>query len=127
MHFDHERLDVYKTSLKFFVLSTQIINSFPKGKSFLADQLNRASASITLNVAEGAGEFSRADKARFYRMAKRSATECAACLDICRGLEIADVNPAAFVKHLRYMRKEDLNTGLQHACLPTTSNWVPTS
>ena len=91
MHFDHERLDVYKTSLKFFVLSTQIVSSFPKGKAFLADQLNRASASITLNVAEGAGEFSRADKARFYRMAKRSATECAACLDICRGLGITDI------------------------------------
>ena len=90
MHFDHERLDVYKTSLKFTVLSTGIINSFPKGKSQLADQLNRASLSIVLNVAEGAGEYSKADKAQFYRMAKRSATESAACLDVCRELELAE-------------------------------------
>jgi four helix bundle protein len=90
MHFDHERLDVYKTSLKFVVLSTKIIALFPKGNSHLADQLNRASSSIALNVAEGAGEFSKADKARFYRMAKRSATECAACLDIVRELELSE-------------------------------------
>jgi four helix bundle protein len=41
-----------------------------------------------LNIAEGAGEYSRADKARFYRMAKRSATEAAAILDLARKLEI---------------------------------------
>jgi four helix bundle protein len=34
------------------------------------------------HIAEGAGEFSRADKQRFYRIAKRSATESAATLDI---------------------------------------------
>jgi hypothetical protein len=35
-----------------------------------------------LNLAEGAGEFSPRDKARFYRMARRSAVESAAILDI---------------------------------------------
>ena len=39
-----------------------------------------------LNIAEGAGEFSPADKARFYRIARCSATESAACLDICHKL-----------------------------------------
>lgn len=37
---------------------------------------------MVLNIAEGAGEFSPRDKRRFYRMARRSATECAAVLDI---------------------------------------------
>jgi four helix bundle protein len=46
---------------------------------------------VVLNIAEGAGEFSRAEKARFYRMAKRSATECAAALDVCRVWRVADV------------------------------------
>jgi 23S rRNA-intervening sequence protein len=48
---------------------------------------------IGLNIAEGAGEFSKGDKARFYRMAKRSATECAAVLDICRELQITTAPP----------------------------------
>ena len=43
-----------------------------------------------MNIAEGAGEYSPADKARFYRMAKRSATECAAILDVCRRLRLVD-------------------------------------
>jgi four helix bundle protein len=44
-----------------------------------------------VNIAEGAGEFSPGDKARFYRMARRSATECAAILDACRVTHLADL------------------------------------
>ncbi len=43
-----------------------------------------------MNIAEGAGEFSRNEKARFYRMSKRSATECAAILDVCRRLKLVE-------------------------------------
>jgi hypothetical protein len=35
-----------------------------------------------LNIGEGAGEFRPLEKARFYRMALRSATECASTLDV---------------------------------------------
>jgi four helix bundle protein len=93
MHFDHERLDVYQFSLKFAVMSAGIIEAFPPGRAHLADQLHRAAVSVILNIAEGAGEFSKGDKARFYRMAKRSATECAGVLDICRELQIAAAEP----------------------------------
>ncbi len=57
----------------------------------MADQLQRAGTSILLNVAEGAGEYSSKEKARFYRMAKRSATECAAILDVCSRLELVEM------------------------------------
>ena len=30
------------------------------------------------------------EKARFYRMAKRSATECAGILDVCQRLQLVD-------------------------------------
>lgn len=92
MHFDHELLDVYQFSLKFIIMSARTIEAFPPGRSHLADQLHRAAVSITLNIAEGAGEFSKGDKARFYRMAKRSATECAAVLDICRELQLVEAS-----------------------------------
>lgn len=46
--------------------------------------------SIALNIAEGSGEFARKEKARFYRIARRSATECAAILDIARELGMVD-------------------------------------
>lgn len=46
--------------------------------------------SIPLNMAEGAGEYAIDEKSRFYRMAKRSATECASILDVCRKLQLLD-------------------------------------
>ena len=54
----------------------------------IADQLQRAGTSISLNIAEGSGEFSVNEKSRFYRMAKRSATESAAILDVAKRLNI---------------------------------------
>ena len=87
--FDHQRLDVYRRSIDFIALAEEIVGDLPRGRSYVADQLRRAAVSIALNIAEGAGEFSPTDKARFYRIARRSATECAAILDICERLELA--------------------------------------
>jgi four helix bundle protein len=43
-----------------------------------------------LNLAEGAGELNPSEKALFYRMALRSATECAAIIDASTALGVAD-------------------------------------
>jgi four helix bundle protein len=88
--FDHEKLDVYDAAIQFVAVADDIVEHLPRGRAYLADQLQRAATSIPLNIAEGAGEFSAAEKARFYRMAKRSATESAAILDVCRCLGLAE-------------------------------------
>ena len=49
----------------------QIIEQFLRGRAYLADQLQRAATSVPLNIAEGAGEYSGAEKNRFYRIAKK--------------------------------------------------------
>jgi four helix bundle protein len=84
--FDAQRLDVYRAALEFQVLSASLLPG--RGQAALRDQLDRASASIVLCIAEGAGRSSRPDKARFYGIARGSATECAAVVDIAmaRGL-----------------------------------------
>ena len=79
--FDHERLDVYAVAIDFVVLANEVVERLPRGRGYLADQLQRAATSIPRNIAEGAGEYSGAEKARFYRIARRSGTECAAILD----------------------------------------------
>ena len=88
--FEHERLDVYQAAIELLALADTMAGNLPRGRSYLADQLRRAASSISFNIAEGAGEFSALDKARSYRMARRSATESAAILDACRVLALAD-------------------------------------
>ena len=88
--FDHEKLDVYKAAIEFVVLVDEVIEHLPRGKAYLSDQLQRACSSVLLNIAEGAGEFSSNEKCRFYRMTKRSATECAGIFDICSRLQLIE-------------------------------------
>jgi four helix bundle protein len=87
--FDHERLEVYQVALDFLALADEFTVGLPPGRAYLGDQLHRASTSIVLNIAEGAGEFSKKDKARFYRMALRSGTECAALVEVYRRLRLS--------------------------------------
>jgi len=89
-YFDHEKLDAYQTAMEFAVLIDEIVEQFPRGRSHLADQLHRASTSVLLNIAEGAGEYAENEKARFYRMARRSGTESAAILELGKRLKLID-------------------------------------
>ena len=88
--FDHRQLDAYRVAVDFVSHADTIADGLGQGRAGLADQLRRASTSICLNTAEGAGEFSPGEKARFYRLARRSATECAAALDVCRALGLVE-------------------------------------
>ena len=85
---DHEKLHVYQLALDFLALADQLLAAMPRGHAYLVDQLYRAATSICLNIAEGASEFSPADKSRFYRMSRRSAAECAAILDVVDRLQL---------------------------------------
>jgi four helix bundle protein len=89
MSFAHEKLDAYSLALDFLVLAEEVVEGLPRGRGHLADQLGRASTSIVLNLAEGAGKFSKLDKRRYYLSAAGSATECAAILDVCLRLKLA--------------------------------------
>ena len=86
-----QQLDVYKRSIEFLGLVYAVRERLPKGHGDLADQLRRAAQSITLNIAEGAGRAARADKAKHYTIARGSAMECAAALDVLRLGELIDV------------------------------------
>jgi four helix bundle protein len=88
---DHEKLDAYQRALDFTALASEILAAIPRGHGHLNDQLARASTSITLNIAEGAGKFTAPDKRRHYMMARGSATECAALLDVLLKLSLVDV------------------------------------
>ena len=78
----HAGLIVYQKALDAVEQLELVVQRFPQHRRDLVDQVRRASASVVLNIAEGASEFSHAEKARFYRMARRSGSECLAAIDI---------------------------------------------
>jgi four helix bundle protein len=88
--FDHEKLEVYRVAVEYADAADAIAAKLKAGNAHTRDQLRRASDSIINNVAEGAGEFQPAEKARFYRMALRSCTESAATLHTCQRRKLAD-------------------------------------
>ena len=85
-----QRLEVYQRSIEFHALVLRIVADVPRGHAATLEQLRRAAASIPLNIAEGAGRTGASDAARCYAIARGSAMECAAALDVCKQLGIVD-------------------------------------
>ena len=80
--FEHERLQVYQLARELNREICRLTKIAAKGCADHIDQIVRGGASIARNLAEGSGEWSPKEKAKFYRYAKRSATECCAALDV---------------------------------------------
>lgn len=90
--FDFEKFPVYIRSEQIY----QKLGTVFKNKAVnngLRDQLQRASSSVILNIAEGAGKFHKNDKKNFYLIARGSANECVAILKL---LKIDGIIPEVF-------------------------------
>ncbi|MEZ4753500.1 MAG: four helix bundle protein [Bdellovibrionota bacterium] len=67
----------YQLAVEFYRKTSQL--SLP---SHLKNQLDRASSSVALNLAEGAGRWGQKDQKRFFHIAMGSLRECQAILDL---------------------------------------------
>jgi four helix bundle protein len=67
----------YQIAVEFYARSKQLSLN-----RVLKDQLERASSSVALNLAEGSGRGTCADQKRFYEIALGSLRECQAILDL---------------------------------------------
>ena len=79
--FDHEKLVAYQRSIQFINWASQALENVPK-KLAVHGQLDRASTSVPLNIAEGNAKHTPPDRCRYFDTARGSALECAACLDV---------------------------------------------
>jgi four helix bundle protein len=94
---DFERLDCYQVAVQFTALAARLI---PAGHRALRDQLSRAAASVPLNIAESAGRTAPSDKAHFIAIARGSAMECAAVIDVLLASGIAPIGPCRAARRL---------------------------
>ena len=79
--FEFQNLEVYKKAKMFYLECKKLFNN-NKLDHVIRDQLKRASFSIPLNIAEGSGKFSKADRKNYFVTARSSVFECVAIIDI---------------------------------------------
>ena len=80
MHFEHERLEVYRLMLDIARWAGSV--AIPASRRHLRDQLLRAVDSAVLNIAEGAAHPRGDARRNHYRIALGSAAESSAALDL---------------------------------------------
>jgi four helix bundle protein len=90
MGFGHENLDVYRLAIEYVGWAYRFCESF-RGYRNAKDQLIRASQAIPLNIAEGNGKATEADRRRYFEIARGSTFECAAIQDV---LEVCGAMPS---------------------------------
>jgi four helix bundle protein len=73
------RFYAYRLALDFRRI---VIRWLPLRRTELSEQLDRASISVPLNIAEGSGRMTPRERVRHYAIARGSAVECLACLDL---------------------------------------------
>ena len=72
MYFDHEKRIVYQKSIEFVAFVAALLPRLQSPFGSIRDQLLRSSQSIALNIAEGNGKRSPADRRRFFEIARGS-------------------------------------------------------
>lgn len=90
MAFAFEKLKVYQKSVDLADAAFHLTENFPRGYGFLASQLNRAALSISANIAEGNGRFTKADRKNFFGIARGSVQECVPLLELGRRRGLID-------------------------------------
>ena len=81
-----ESFDCYQLAIDLAALASTLV---PRGHAALRDQLDRASTSVILNLAEGYGRWQAREKAHFYAIARGSLLESGAAIDLLRARGLA--------------------------------------
>jgi four helix bundle protein len=87
LNLTHQRFDAYFVARNLVQEVYKLAGQLPDYEKFaLSSQIRRSSVSVLLNLSEGASKKSKADRKRFYEIARASLTEVDTALDICEDL-----------------------------------------
>ena len=88
---DHIKLDVFLVSKQLVLACYKATKSFPSEEKFgIISQIRRAALSVHLNIAEGCSRKSLVERKRFFEIARGSAIEVDAALDVAIELNYTD-------------------------------------
>jgi four helix bundle protein len=93
--FDFQKLSVYQRAKEFNNLCSKVVERNALDKN-IKNQLTRAALSIVLNIAEGSGKKTKADRNSFFVISRGSLYECVSILDI--------LNDAKLIQEEEYTR-----------------------
>lgn len=88
MAFRFKKFRVYQDAKEFHKETVSLTTKFPRSYYYLADQLNRSSLSIVLNIAEGSSKQSDKDFNRYIAISLGSTDETLASLEIALELKL---------------------------------------
>lgn len=97
--FHHEKLDVYQVALALNknINDSHEVHQMTRSKFRRVDE---PATSIVLNIAEGVGGYSGAEKRRFFEVALESAVKLAARIDVCSVQKLVSVEKGCHWKSL---------------------------
>lgn len=87
----HEGTIAYQKCCELMEIAREVIEQFPPGFAFLADQLRRNTTSAANNFAEGYYFRSKNQQRRYFEYSIQSAREASASLDAARAFGVANV------------------------------------
>lgn len=83
----HTKLDAYQFSQELILECYRITRTFPIEEKFaLVQQIRRAALSVHLNVSEGSSRKSKAERSRYFEMARGSVVEIDSAIGIAHKL-----------------------------------------
>ena len=105
-----EGLTFYRESLVLAKAAYRAAESFPNHERFaLADQLRRASSSVSLNIAEGYGRYHYLDRLRFMYIARGSLNETLSTFIVANTVGYVDDEQTEWVRDIVDRIERNLN------------------
>lgn len=102
--FRFENLEIWKKAIEITDTFFDLADNLEEKRNYrFAEQLRSASLSITNNIAEGSGSFSKRDFKQFLNYSHRSISETANMLIICHRRKY--INEEQIVKHLHQLEE----------------------
>jgi four helix bundle protein len=84
--FDFEKLEVYQIAKTLVTDSLKIVFSSEKMDPYIKDQWRKACMDILLNLAEGTGRMTAAEKKHYITISRSAVFECVAILQVLSDL-----------------------------------------